>query len=122
MYGRALQCRAARIKSNAQHIHIISPRTDLYEKSNGRRGEVWILGRHSTRKSSRSAYVSEPSSSASQSSMTLFRLLSRLEDADDEFDFEFDFLALALLPLPLPLSRFKREDLLPAVAALRIET
>jgi hypothetical protein len=54
--------------------------------------------------------------------MTLFRLLSRLEDADDEFDFEFDFLALALLPLPLPLSRFKREDLLPAVAALRIET
>jgi hypothetical protein len=58
--------------------------------------------------------------------MTLFRLLNRLEDADDEFGFEFDFLALALalalLPLPLPLSRFKREELLPAVAALRIET
>jgi hypothetical protein len=106
--------------------HIKCSHRDLYEESNRKRGEVWILGHHSTRKSSRSAYVSEPSSSASQSSMTLFRLLNRLEDADDEFGFEFDFLALALalalLPLPLPLSRFKREELLPAVAALRIET
>jgi hypothetical protein len=34
MYGRALQCRAARIKSNAQHIHIISYlRTQIYTKN-----------------------------------------------------------------------------------------
>ena len=94
--------------SYPDHIKAISYlATQIYTDN---RWLVRILDSHSTRKSSRSAYVSEPSSSASQSSITLFRLRSLLEDAEEDF---------VLLPL-LPLFMTEREDLF-LLAAFRIE-
>jgi hypothetical protein len=48
---------------------------------------------YSTRKSSRSAYVSDPSSSPNQSSITLF-LLRNLLDEEDEDEVFLDFFVL----------------------------